>query len=147
MKNLTVFNGLTFNEGTNEKVMNIISNCLTYKTKIRVWYGDIKTGKSWDEEYDTIGTVGRSTGTNKIPLLIKNARSYGGGALLCDSIVKIVNVETKNVMYQHENFKQAIFKAVGTTVLSNSEVWGSGFKTEIQAQNCAKFMNGERMCK
>ena len=88
-------NELCFDDETNENVMNVICECFLRGTRIRVWYGDIVTGKSWDEENDTIGRVGKSTGNVKIPLLIKNKRSSGGGALLSNRIIKIVNMSTK----------------------------------------------------
>ena len=69
---MKVVNGMYFSESTNDKVCNILS---TSKERLRFYYGDIKTGKCWMEEYDTIGYVGKSSGSVKVPLLIKNSTS------------------------------------------------------------------------
>ena len=138
-------NGFWFNEETDTKVMSVISG-LTRETRIRVWYGDNKTGKSWDEENDICGYIGRTTGTNKIPILVNNSRSYGGGALSCRSIVKIMETKTKRVLYQHPNFNQSVFTVIDKEVFADGEIYGR-CKSEKSAQRLADFMNGKRMSK
>lgn len=66
-------------------------------------FGDVNTGKSWNEEFNTAGHIGRSTGTVKIPLLVYNRRAYGGPALL-GCIVRVLTARGKNVLYQHPNY-------------------------------------------
>lgn len=66
-------------------------------------FGDVETGRSWDEEFNTTGYVGRSTGRVKIPLLIYNRRSYGGPAL-SGAIVRVLTAKGKHVLYQHPNY-------------------------------------------
>ena len=146
MENLKEFNGFYFNENTAEKVMQIVSST-GRNTRLRFWYG--KMGKSWNEENDVCGYIGRSTGTKTIPLLINNIISMGGGALMCDSIVKIVDTKTKMVLYQHENFSQPEFivRSYDCAVLADNILHAQGFKTEKQAQRYADFMNGKRMNK
>ena len=78
-----------FDENTCDKVKAALVDCYHSKARIRIWYGDTATGVSWLEEYDTIGTIGRSGGQVKIPLLLKNARSSGGGGILCHCIIRI----------------------------------------------------------
>lgn len=124
----------------------IVNNYNRRKTRLRFWYGDNKTGKSWDEENDVCGYIGRSTGNKKNPLLVNNTRSFGGGALMDDSIVKIVDINTKLVLYQHENFEQGIFTTSGNEVLKNGEIYGR-CKSEISAVRLCDFMNGKRMNK
>ena len=109
MKTLVEYNGLFFNEGTNPKVKQIISNNIGREKRFRVWYGDTKTGKSWNEENDVCGYFGKSTGITPISMLVNNTRSFGGGALLTDCIVKIVDIKTKTILFQHENFNQPNF--------------------------------------
>ena len=55
--------------------------------RVAIFYGDPRTGKLWGDV--EVGTVGRSTGTTKVPLLIKTKRSYGGGAILVNNILRI----------------------------------------------------------
>ena len=146
MKNLKEFNGFYFNENTPEKVMQIVSS-IGRNTRLRFWYG--KDGKSWNEENDVCGSIGRSTGNIKIPLLINNSNSMGGGSLLGDSIIKIVDTKNKMVLYQHENFSQPEFivRSYDCAVLADNILHAQGFKTEKQAQRYADFMNGKRMNK
>jgi len=75
-----VVNGTSYHENTPDEVINVLEDARQKGTRIRIWYGE--NGLSWDEENDIIGNIGRSTGTNKIPLLINNARSLGGPGLL-----------------------------------------------------------------
>ena len=93
-----------FYDGTPEKVKQILESELYSDNRIRVFFGDQETGKDWEEEHETIGYVGRSTGTEPILILLNNNRSMYGGAILTNCIVKI----TKNgrVLYQHPNYHQ-----------------------------------------
>ncbi len=61
------------------------------KTRLRFFYGNQETGELWGDHED--GYIGRSTGVQRIPLVINNQRSMGGGALLDHCIVAIC--ETK----------------------------------------------------
>jgi predicted outer membrane repeat protein len=89
-------------EGTPEKVKQILEKELHSHNRLRIFYGDKDTGLDWMEEHDTIGYIGRSTGESPITILLNNNRSYGGGAILTDCIVKIT--KDKTVLYQHPNY-------------------------------------------
>ena len=158
MKNRINVHGFSFNEGTNEKVMQVLETANKDRRRIRVWYGDVLTGKSWNEENMVCGYVGKSTGINKIPLLIHSSSCYGGSGLLADCIIKIVDTQSKKVYYQHENFNQPTFVAFGGNTLSmehdgyvarvmhDSELYAN-CKTLTSARRLSDFMNGKRMCK
>lgn len=145
MKTTIKYNGVHFAENTPEKVMQICSNA-NRKNRFRFWYGDNNTGKSWNEENDVCGYIGRSTGIKKIPLLITKVNSYGGGGLLTDCIVKIIEIRTKKVVYQHDNFNQSLFVAEDCKVLQDGQIYAN-CKSEKQAIRLADFMNGKRMAK
>lgn len=98
-------NDTAYKLSTPDKVVTILEESRQNKTRLIFDYGDKTTGKSWGETFDICGHVGRSTGTCKIPLLIKTARSYGGGAISDDCIVKITTAKGKRVLYQHPNYK------------------------------------------
>ena len=145
----------TLNEKTSSRVATLLNNLSMSQQRVRLVYGDINTGKDWLEEYDVIGTVGRSTGTKQIPLLINNSRSLGGGAILDHCILKIVDVKSKCVLYQHEKYIKPEFTIqYGTSaghgynyaVLCNNIVQAN-FKTEKQAKNYIDFMLCKRMKK
>ena len=102
--NTKVINGTTFHDETPIAVCNILNDAISSRLskRIRIFFGDKETGKDWNEFYDNIGYVGRSTGLIKIPLMIHNTRSTGGGAILDHCIVKIT-VDKKTV-YQHPKY-------------------------------------------
>lgn len=101
-----VENGTSFHIETADKVCSILSNAIAsrHRQRLKLHYGDVATGRDWCEENYTIGYIGRSTGTSKIPLLIHNSKSHGGGAILDHCILKIVDVRTKEVLYQSPNY-------------------------------------------
>lgn len=78
-----------FNRHTCMEVRIALDTAREQGTMIRLWRGDTKTGKSWMDDHDVYGTVGRSMGPMKIPLLIENGRGDGGSAILDNCIIRI----------------------------------------------------------
>lgn len=97
-----VVNGTSYHENTSEEVIKILERVRNSKERVRIFYGDTETGRDWMEIYNTIGTIGRSCGEVKIPLLIKNNRSCGGIGILDHCIVKITL--DKKVVYQNPKY-------------------------------------------
>lgn len=95
--------GTFFEKGTDPKVAELLSKYMNTNTRIRIFLGDPETGRDWMEVYDTIGTIGRSTGPYKIPLLLRKNNSSGGTAILTKNILKIT--VDKKVVYQNKNYK------------------------------------------
>jgi hypothetical protein len=118
MKTYKVINGTSYDERTNSKVIEVLERVRAQRIRIRVYYGDIITGRSWLEEHDIFGYVGRSNGNSKIPLLVFNNRSYGGGALLDHCIVKITTSAGGNILYKHPSFHTPDLKIVENSVNS-----------------------------
>ena len=109
MEDYKVVNGISFDQRTPDQVCNILAKYSGNRSqRVRLFYGDTTTGKDWFESYDTIGYVGRSTGTVKIPLLVATSRSLGGGAILDHCIVRITI--DKQTVYQHPNYHAPIEK-------------------------------------
>ena len=150
-------NGTCYNAETPADMVKVLESARLSRDRIRVFYGDQVTGRCWMEENDTIGTIGRSTGRIKIPLLIKTRRSCGGGALLDSAIVKIMLITTKfrefSCLYEHPNFNMPEMKVVDSHVpgftagvdFDNSRQ--ANFQTREQAERYIAFMKGERGCK
>lgn len=61
-------------KNTSDKIIEVLENCKLNHTRIKIDYGH-DNGQSWGEVNDITGYVGRSTGTQKIPLLVHNSRS------------------------------------------------------------------------
>lgn len=106
--NYKIVNDTAYHNETPDKVVEIIEEArLSVRTiRLRFCFGDPETGRDWEEIYDTTGYIGRSTGSIKIPLLIKKITSTGGGGLLDHCIVKIERkVDKKYVMvYTHPKY-------------------------------------------
>ena len=143
-----------FNEKTCDKVKECLEHCYNSKSRVRIWYGDNNTGMSWMEEYDTMGTIGRSTGQQKIPLLIKNSRSSGGGGILCHCIIRIDVISSKRIIYKHPLFNVPSLgvypnldedtKAKYPFIVLKYGTIQARFKSRTSAYNYIDFMTGER---
>ena len=95
-------NGTTYNNNTPATVISVLEWARKGNKRIRIFYGDRKTGRDWCEAYDTVGCVGRSSGISKVPILLRNCRSTSGTAILDDCIVKIT--WDHKVMYKHPEY-------------------------------------------
>lgn len=146
--NYQIVNGTAYHEETCQEVINILENVRHNRSRIRVFFGDTITGEDWKEENDIIGYIGRSTGSIKIPLLVKNSSSYGGGALLDHCIVKIT--VDKMTVYKHENYHlgELFITESGITEYPFSVFVDlkcqANFKTKEKAENYILFLKGER---
>lgn len=148
-----VVNGTSYHKETPDKVVDILERARQNKTRIRVFYGSVEFGSDWLEENDTIGTVERSTGTIKVPLLVRNSRGIGGGSILDNCIVKITI--DKEVVYQVENYQEPDFEIVKDDAenmykvidSSLSDEWFLYRGTREKAQRYIDFMLGLRNSK
>ena len=143
MKDYKVVDGVSFYEGTNESVINILLDAMKHKDRIRIFFGDAESGTDLCETFDTMGTVGLSMGPNKVPLLIHSIRSMGGDAILTDSIVKITR--NKKVIYQHPNYNFNI-KIDGYNIVDchdNKKIyWHANDPAKVK--RFFEFLKGER---
>lgn len=144
----------TFDNNTCSKVKTVLTECYNNQCRLRIWYGDTKTGLSWMDEYDIVGTIGRSSGQAKIPLLIKNSRSSGGGGILCHCIIRIDVISSRRTIYKHPLFNVPTLgvypnleedtKTDYPFIVSKNNELQARFKSEKQATNYIDFMTGER---
>lgn len=143
-----------FNDETGDKVKTVLTECYNNQCRVRIWYGDTKTGLSWLDEYDTMGTIGCSTGKQKIPLLIKNSRSSGGGGILCHCIIRIDIINSRRTIYKHPlfsvptlgvypNLEEDTKTKYPFIVLKYGTIQAK-FKRRESAYNYVYFMTGER---
>lgn len=108
-------NGTTYDAATPAGVIAALEAARIGGQRVRIFYGDPVTGCTWNEKNDVVGTIGRSTGTQKAALLINNARSMGGGAISTDCIVHMIDAKTKRVLYTHKLFKMPQAQIVENT--------------------------------
>lgn len=133
-----IVNGIEFDSNTPERVVNILLTYMGSKQRIRLFYGDSKTGRDYGETYDVMGYIGRSTGQVKIPLLINNSRSMGGMGILTGSIVRIT-VDKRNI-YVHPKYKCDV-TVKGKDVYLNGKLHISS-PTIDKAKKAADFLSG-----
>ena len=152
-------NKLEVFSNVSEELMNIILRAYKYKFRIRVFYGDIHTGRSWNEEYDVMGIIGRTRGNIRIPILLQRKDSCFGGALLLSSVIRIDDIEDKKTLWKLPNFHVEELNVCSNDSLEypwkvekldeGTSKWQTQacFKTEIQAQRYKEFMEGKRYSK
>ncbi len=151
-KEYKVIDGISFDTKTPDVVCSILAlhNKLHYngeaETRLRLWYGDTQTGQAWPEEFETMGYIGRSCGRVKIPLMIKNSRSAGGGGILDHCVVAISAAQGGKFLYKHPSFSPGKWEVNGTKVLHDGKDYAY-CKTVPQAQRLADFMCGKRNSK
>ncbi len=135
-------NGTAFHEQTDGKICDILDRYINNRNRLKLYFGDVETGRDWHEELDTTGTIGRSSGTIKVPLLLANTRSTGGGAILDHCIVKIKDTKKGTVLYQNPNYQKSTFEIVESdmkekgythNVNINGQIY-SRHKTELSAK-------------
>ena len=101
--------GTAYNPNTPDEVINALEYSRKSQVKVKIYYGDVETGRNWNEERDTIGIIGRSCGDIKIPILLSNSGSIGGVGVLDHCIIKI-KTTSGNVLYQAYNFQESKFE-------------------------------------
>jgi hypothetical protein len=171
-----VYGGTWFHAGTDDEVAVRLEIARVNNTRIRIYNGDVETGRSWLDEWHSMGTIGRSSGEIKIPLMIASSRSRGGPGLIEHCIVAIQDVQTKRWLYRHPKFfvpsmtvreiefpGSRLLQGLDDLVMRGARKLASlgythgvylpdgsnqaNFKSAAQATRYVQFMHGERMAK
>jgi hypothetical protein len=141
-----------FHKDTPQTVCALLTSLNASRERVRIWYGDTVTGQAWQEEHDVTGSIGKSTGSQPLALLIHSTRSYGGGALLDHCIIRIDHIATHITLYQHPSFTAGKYEietdyspdaALPALVIYNNEHVAS-FPTYAKAKRYIDFMLGKR---
>jgi len=148
--------GTYYRDTTPAAVVSALDEAIRTGARVRLWLGDVVTGRAWLEEWDVCGTVGRSMGPIKAPLLIPNSQSMGGAIISADSIVRLLVGGAE--AYKHPQFSSPVFavsmapahvmpeKGLPVAVLAGGEVHAR-FKNSAAAARWVAFMEGRRMTK
>ncbi|MCC5610545.1 hypothetical protein LC612_28300 [Nostoc sp. CHAB 5834] len=155
----TEHHGLFFHPDTLPAVRSVLTRAYLNKKVVRIWYGDPATGKAFPDEFEVLGTVGRSTGPVKVPLLVLPGED-GGGQISAHVIVRIDFVETTKTdgpfpkvsqslrnAFKHPSFNTGSWKT-GSLDDSEVSVFHEGsiharFPSALLAQLYISFMKGE----
>lgn len=121
--------GTYYHAQTNNRIVEVLELARINHKRIKVYYGDVETGRDWCEENDTVGYVGRSTGRIKIPLLVHNERSMGGGGILDNCIVKIKEANGGYMLYQADNYQ-----APNVAIKESSDIEGYTHETWVNGK-------------
>lgn len=142
-----------FNPDTPEVVRTTLERARLQRSRLRIFYGDTGTGRDWLNEYDVVGTIGRSSGITKIPLMIANERSSGGPGILDSCIVRIIDCSSRRELYRHPLYQAPAFElfpsdkpGYESAVQVNGETHAR-FKKRASAERWIAYMKGERMTK
>ena len=127
----------------NEKLWCVLSSLVNSGRRVRIWYGDTETGRSWNDEHEVTGTIGVSTGEISIPLLIKTLRSHGGSSLLIDCIIRIDDIKDKRTLYKHDSFHVEKLE-VKTEVGLEYSYRVMQYKDSGEVHNVANFKDNKR---
>lgn len=98
-----IVNGTMYKDTTLKRVVDELETARARGTRVCIRYGDVKTGRDWGDP-KMCGTVGRSSGSIKVPLLIKSSRSMGGESILDAHIVRITESRGGRVLYSHPSY-------------------------------------------
>jgi hypothetical protein len=107
MKTYRLENGTSYDQRTPDEVIRVLENARFNRTRLHISLGETEgpnQGKDWLEEWDVVGYIGRSIGPVKVPLLVANRRSLGGGAILTHCIVRIRESAGGRLLYQHPKY-------------------------------------------
>lgn len=103
-----VINGTWYDHRTDPRVVEILERYrmdrgfLGSGARLRLEYGDPDTGRSWGDF--EAGYIGRSTGTQRILLVVHNTRCIGGPAILTHCIVRITECRGNHLVWQHPRY-------------------------------------------
>jgi len=109
MNTYQIINGTFYDARTTVEVIQVLEAARLNRTRLHISLGETdndrgNVGLDWLEECDITGTVSRSIGPTKVPLLIANSRSLGGGAILDHCVVRIRQSAGGRVLYQHPQY-------------------------------------------
>lgn len=87
-----VVNGTSYRLETPDEVVQVLERARESRVRLAIAYRA--------ESQPEYGRVGRSTGSVKVPLLVHNTRSFGGGELWTSGIVEIRESSGGKVLYK-----------------------------------------------
>jgi hypothetical protein len=140
-----------FDEGTPLVVQALLEDYRSRGRSIRLFFGDPESGLDWLEENDVQGSISRSCGPRKVPLLIRKGES-GGPAILTRNIVRALDGATGQEVYRHPKYQEPKFqvrpsedsKLPFAVHLEGGPVQAR-FSTLAQAKGWIEFMQGKTL--
>lgn len=94
-----VVSDTTYDWRTPDALISLLEKLRMLRARCVFVYGNPETCVPWEEDIPNRGRIGRSTGTQQIPLLIKTRRSMGGEALLTHCILAVKESVGGKIIY------------------------------------------------
>lgn len=139
-KQYKVVNGTSYDVRTSDELIRVLESARLNRVRVVI---DL----DWVEEHDRVGYIGRSAGSVKIPLLVYNERSMGGGGLLDHCIARVRTASGKRLLWEKPGYVPPVFEIVTAveggythSVLVNGELWAN-CRSMKEAQNVVKKMS------
>jgi hypothetical protein len=136
--------GTSYYLGTHPDLISALEKARSSRHRVLIRPGDPKTGKDWLYDFETRGTISRTVGPISQPLIVATTRSMGGGPV-SGHVVKVVDLDTKQTLYQHPQYHTGEIKVVDNAdgsshpveVLRDGEVV-AGFSDSVRASRYLK---------
>ena len=155
--------GTCYIEGTPPELIDVLERCRKERIRIRAFwcykiteklpeFTDYNYGEAWCDEHDVLGYVGRSTGKVKVPLLVYNARSWGGCGLTTTHLGCVMDTKTHEVLWKYEHFHFPVMKVELDTLerfsnTKNKWIIEARCNDSAQAHRLKDFFTGKRFSK
>jgi hypothetical protein len=131
---------------TPQVVRDALTAAASSSSRVRVWYGDQATGRSWMDEFDMVGEMywTRRGALWRQPCL-------NGMAVLDDCVIRLVATRTRELLYTHPKFhvpEMTLAESTCPDLPHGIFVNGANhanFKTARARERWRAFMVGERM--
>lgn len=131
--------GTWYRKGTPDKVQRVLNHLINTGETVRVFYGDPETGRSAMEEFETIGTIGRSCGVLKVPLLVADGEHFGG-QLSAERIIRITRISDGKDLYRHAGFH------VPPMTIGQGDVMKFPWEVSVSGAVAARFRTFTKAC-
>jgi len=106
-KTYKVVNGTHYDSRTPDDLITLLESIRATRKRVRLIIGDTTTGKVWESATPDRGRIGRSTGPQHIPLLVRTSRSLGGEGILDYCILQVRESVGGRPIWTHPSYKEA----------------------------------------
>lgn len=136
---------LWFKNDTTMEVANIVDFMYQTGKRYKIYSGCTETGRVFAEEYDTVGTVSKTTGELKIPILITRKGNHGGAAISTGSILAVKEVGSKHFMFKNKLFIQPTVEIKETKSVLSEYKYETIFNGDLYSRH--RTLRSAQICK
>jgi hypothetical protein len=94
-----------FEPGADPKASAMLASCRASCRRVRLIFGNTRTGESRLDDHDVVGKIGGSTDSPEAPLLLESEGS-NGRAIACQRILAIIDWEFSECLYRHPAYRE-----------------------------------------